>query len=151
MITFLPSRCFTTCAKVLDDQRLSQQIREAKYILDAVQEGEQVGQPAFDMWRPYPRSLAIYGKLLCDEWFIRFKSVRSEMVQFDQAINRETFDVDAQAPTWLGDRRLHLSHVRALVMKNADYYAAWLPVLKMPAEYCCVGCNYWWPSHAGVR
>ena len=163
MITFLPSKIFTVCAKALDDKRLVSQVGEARIILDAILRGEQVGQPAFDMWRRHPGHLAIYGRMMTSEHHIRFGSSRSEQNFFGQHIPQWfwnlpiTQDMAPKAwpthldPAWLGDRRLHLSHIRALFEKAPDVYAKWRPVREIPAEYCCVGCNYWWPTHAGIR
>ena len=170
MITFLPSKVFTVCAKALDDKRLVSQVGEARIILDAILRGEQIGQPAFDMWRCHIGYLAIYGKVMCDEHHLRFESPRSEARFFARHIPQwfwelpstiDGWELDktsaalvmgmADYPKWLGDRRLHLSHIRALFEKDPKAYAKWRPVRQMPAEYCCVGCNYWWPTHVGVK
>ena len=162
MITFLPSKIFTVSAKALDDKRLVSQVGEARIILDAILRGEQVGQPAFDMWRRHPGHLAIYGKIMCDEHHIRFSAPRSEQRFFGPNIPQwfwnlpsiegtapHPWDISLDPP-WLGDRRLHLSHIRALFEKAPDVYAKWRPVREIPPVYCCVGCNYWWPTHAGL-
>jgi len=153
VITFLPSRVFTVCAKALDDQRLLAQVGEARIILEAILDKKQIGQPAFDMWRPYPGHLAIYGKIMSDERHVRW-GTRTEaffvhhipdwfMIAGEHYSRRED-------PPWLGDQRLHLSHIRALYHKNPTVYAKWGDIVNRPATYCCVGCNYWWPTHAGV-
>ena len=153
MITFLPSRTFTVCAKALDDRRLLSQVGEARIILEAILEGKQQGQPAFDMWRPYPGHLAIYGKIMSDERHIRW-GTRTEgffvphmpdwfMIAGEHWSGR----VD---PPWLGDKRLHLSHIRALYEKDHTAYAKWKNIADYPYTACCVGCNYWWPTHVGV-
>ncbi len=162
MITFLPSKTFTVCAKALDDRRLLGQVGEAKIILMAILDGKQVGQPAFDMWRKHPGHLAIYGKIMSDErhlrfgtpidgffpshipaWFYALPSVERE--------HWETLPWDARRdPPWLGDLRLHRSHIRRLYEKDTTYYAKWRPILQTPYVACCVGCNYWWPTHVGI-
>lgn len=166
MITFLPSKVFTVSSKALDDKRLVAQVGEARIILDAILRGEQMGQPAFDMWRRYPGHLAIYGKVMADEHHIRFGAPRSEARFFAQHIPQWFWNIPAmqdwsfndrvtaaiqqgmrEAPWWLGDRRLHLSHIRALFEKAPDVYAKWRPIRDIKPEYCCVGCNYWWPTH----
>jgi hypothetical protein len=169
MITFLPSRTFTVCAKALDDQRLLAQVGEARIILEAILEGKQVGQPAFDMWRPYPGHLAIYGKIMSDERHVRW-GTRTETFfihhipqwfyglgrggESEVEIRQEDWNrwdpAKTKDPPWLGDQRLHLSHIRALYHKNPTIYAKWHDITTRPATYCCVGCNYWWPTHAGV-
>lgn len=165
MITFLPSRVFTLCAKSLDDKRLVAQVGEAAMILTAILNKAQVGQPAFDMWRPHPGYLAIYGKLMADEHHLRFRAPRSEArlfashipdwfwripitpdwstLDFASALNQGERD----RPWWLGDGRLHLSHIRALYHKDPEFYAKWRSVVDLRPQYCCVGCQYWWPTH----
>lgn len=160
MITFLPSRIFTVSAKALDEKRLVSQVGEAKAILTAVLAGEQVGQPAYDMWRSHPGHLAIYGKIVADEHHVRFGTPRSEQRFFAHHIpawfhcisasnpqedeHRWREDLD---PWWLGDRRLHLSHIRALFNKDRKYYSKWKRIGEYPFQPCCIGCNYWWPTH----
>lgn len=169
MITFLPTRCFTVCSKALDDKRLVAQVGEARIILDAITRGEQVGQPAFDMWRPYRGHLAIYGRVMASEHHIRFGAHRAEFNFFAQYIPHWFWEIPATSewvfrdritaainegcrlqPPWLGDRRLHLSHIRALYEKDPKTYAKWKDVREIPPTYCCVGCNVFWPTHAGI-
>lgn len=153
MITFLPSKNFTVCSKALDDARLVAQVGEARIILEAILAGSQIGQPAFDMWRPYPGHLAIYGLVMCGEHAIRF-SPRKERVLFIQHTPQwfyaeQIFDT-RRDPPWLGDKRLHLSHIRSLFNKDPTKYAKWHDIVNHPNVQCCIGCNYWWPTHAGV-
>lgn len=169
MITFLPTRVFTVCAKSLDDARLVSQVSEAKTILAAILDKRQVGQPAFDMWRKHPGHLAIYGKIMADEHHIRFGVPRSEQRFFvpqipdwfwrlsaiprdlEAPIQQVSIPWDSKRdPPWLGDRRLHLSHIRQLYRKDRTYYKRWATIDQYPFQPCCVGCDYWWPTHAGV-
>lgn len=171
MITFLPSRSFTASVKCLDPKRLLGQVIEAKLILEAIIAGKNVGHPAYDMWRPYPGHLAIYGQVASSERHIRFGTAMeasfathipawfyriptTSRMDADFALDDSTVAAVNEgartAPPWLGDKRLHLSHIRALYEKDHSYYSKWKPILKIPPEYCCVGCNYWWPTHKGL-
>lgn len=154
MITFLPSPTFTVCAKALDPVRLISQVHETAILLRAILAGDKVGQPAYDMWRPYPGHLAIYGAVMAGEFNIRFGTNHADRSLFlahlpDWFFNEQVFD-KKRDPAWLGDRRLHLSHIRRLFEKDPNYYAKWADIGKHPYVACCVGCNYWWPTHAGV-
>lgn len=168
MLTFLPSKIFTVSAKALDDERLLGQVGEARAILEAVLAGEKKGHPAFDMWREHPGHLAIYGKIMSDErnlrwgtrtelffvhhipsWFWKL-GVSGYTVGGTHPENRGLAEIawdPARDPWWLGDRRLHLSHIRALYEKDHDYYGRWKDVRNRPFTPCCVGCDYWWPTH----
>jgi len=160
MITWLPSRVFTISAKALDDRRLVAQVGEARMILEAILEGKHEGQPAVQMWRGHPGHLAIYGKIMADEHHIRFGTPRFEQRFFMRHIPPWFLCIQTQNPQsdeyrwredlnpwWLGDPRLHLSHIRALFEKDRFHYAKWSTIYEHPFQPCCIGCSYWWPDH----
>jgi len=73
MQTFLPYAEFERSAEVLDYRRLGKQRVETWQLIRAIN-GETRGwrnHPAAVMWRDHVPALALYGKVICEEWIRR--------------------------------------------------------------------------------
>ncbi len=114
MQTFLPYPDFQLSAQVLDYRRLGKQRSEALIIMN----GGWPNHPASKMWRGYEYQLAEYGKIVCIEWINRgYKD--NTLVKFEEA--QERFE-DTGMPSWMGNKRFHLSHQSNLIRKYPVYY-----------------------------
>ena len=147
MQTFLPYESFVESAKCLDRMRLGKQRVECKQILLALRKGPVTvteegikktpwyNHPATRMWRGYESALALYGRLMCEEWINRGynDSLRNF---FDKRAGKsvESF------PKWLGNDEFHNSHQSNLMRKNSQHYAqfGWSVPNHLP---------YMWPSN----
>jgi len=78
MQTFLPYAEFERSAEVLDYRRLGKQRVETWQLIRAIN-GETRGwrnHPAAVMWRDHVPALALYGKVICEEWIHQSNLVR---------------------------------------------------------------------------
>ena len=120
MQTFLPYPSFIKSAAILDDKRLGKQRVEALQIVNTILYGSRWrNHPAVKMWHGAPRTLCLYGWIICKEWKARgFKDTLQK--EFRKFI--DTLDDDI-GPSWLGNTDFHLSHRSNLIRKNPDFYA----------------------------
>lgn len=136
MQTFLPFKSFVKSAAVLDRARLGKQRVEAKQILQTLL-GESQGwrnHPAVRMWRGYPRLLALYGWVICDEW--RRRGYKDTLQPYFRH-HIDTLVDEVDVPFWLGLDRFHDAHKSKLVQKDPEHY---IPSLGRQPEL-----EYYWP------
>jgi Pyrimidine dimer DNA glycosylase len=129
MQTFLPYPSFRETAQVLDYKRLGKQRVEAWQVLKALR-GETKGwrnHPAVLMWAGYESALKEYGREMCIEWSARGYT--------DNMLERFNYDGRVILPSWLGERRLHLSHQSNLIRKNPEYYSDKFPNVSPDMPY----------------
>ncbi len=114
MQTFLPYSDFARCARVLDDKRLRNQVKECDQIREACvnPEGPWGQHPIVRMWRGH------------EDWLDFYKAC----CLCEGSRRREEWCTDAKPPLtsppiWLGDPRLHISHRANLVRKDPDHYS----------------------------
>lgn len=136
MQTFLPYKSFEESAACLDYKRLGKQRVEAYQILRCITAPHLHkgwgNHPAVRMWRRYEGALRLYGYTMCMEWVKRgYKD--GLMHTFDPNI------VKVSMPEWLGYEPFHLSHRKALLEKDYDFYRRydWQIVPEI---------DYFWPS-----
>lgn len=139
MQTFLPFDSFALSAQCLDNKRLGKQRVEAWQIFQALRNGTAwQNHPAVRMWRGHEQALLKYGRTICLVW--RAKGFKDTLLErFEAELKGETV-----YPPWWGNKRLHDSHKMRLFEKDPIFYA---PFSKVIAEPCCIGCNYYWPTH----
>ena len=158
MQTFMPYPSFSRSASVLDRQRLCKQRVESLQILDALKalrtgdiykldkNGKRrkrgwLTHSCTRMWRGYDWWLCRYNIAICEEWIKRgykdtcldktvviFRNLPSELI--------------VEAPYWLGNAELHLSHRSRLTQKDPSYYGELFPDADMQMEYV------WFPPRA---
>lgn len=128
MQTFLPYSSFEESARILDYRRLGKQRVEAWQILrslDGITKGWS-NHPAVRQWLGYEGALAEYGRVMCKEWINR--GYRDSML--------ERFpNLPIVIPPWLGDARLHISHMSNLVRKDPGYYRKYFPEIDETIPY----------------
>jgi Pyrimidine dimer DNA glycosylase len=146
MQTFLPYRDFARSAEVLDAPRLGKQRVETLQVLRALELGDYGwrNHPVVHMWRSRTPALVAYGLAVVRAWQARghADSTYELITEFAPEVEHLTqADLAARGllPTWLGDRRLHLSHRSALIRKDPAFYR---PVFgDVPDDL-----PYYWPS-----
>lgn len=150
MQTFLPFSDFEKSAESLDYRRLGKQRVECLQILKTLQKGiftckickkapiiEEMdycpfcrvfqticitpwyNHPAVKMWRNHESYLVIYGRIICKEWVNRgYKDTCYDKINafYDK------FKISVDRPVWLGNEKLHLSHMSNLIRKDAAFY-----------------------------
>lgn len=131
MQTFLPYRCFTLSAQVLDNKRLGKQRIEGVQILNCLL-GKTNGwqyHPAVQMWRGHENALREYINAVVKEWRSR---------GFKNNITRFIIRSKIIYPAWLGEPRFHQSHRSNLLRKDPDHYGqyGWNESSDLP---------YFWP------
>lgn len=122
MQTFLPHSSFSSCARVLDRQRLGKQRVEALQILRALA-GETQGwqnHPVTLMWRGHEGKLCDYGVAICREWLSRgYKDTL--LPEFEHRARRAPI-ASFQRPPWLTPEIT--SQYRALLLhKKPEHYS----------------------------
>lgn len=131
MQTFIPLYTFEDCAKSLDYRRLGKQRVECKQILNAMhrEKGGWINHPATKMWRGYEPALRQYMRAIILEWIARGYKNNMEIPK----------EEDYELPPWWGDERVHLSHRKALLEKDFEFYyehTGWEDIPEL---------NYYWP------
>lgn len=143
MQTFVPyGREFHLTAQALDDKRLGKQRVEGLQILNVIT-GRSSGwknHPAVKMWQGYPQALAIYTKMMCDEWVWNRGFQDTVKNTVDSIVDPKTY-VGLQFPSWLDDDRVMLSHRSNLIRKSAFHYAWRWPNVSPDLPY-------FWPTNA---
>ena len=117
MQTFLPSKSFKRCARVLDRQRCGKQRVEAWQIYQILigQSHAWKNHPIVKMWRGYEKALALYYNSFLEEWQRRgYRNIKLEPIPVRGRI---------KMPPWIGMRKLHSSHRAALLAKNNAHYS----------------------------
>lgn len=135
MQTFLPYADFKRSAEVLDYRRLGKQRVETWQLIRAIN-GETRGwrnHPAAVMWRDHVPALAVYGKVICEEW-IRRGYNDSMLPRFEEIISGCS-EEDLQMPAWLGTENFHESHRSNLLRKFPEYYRCHWPELQDDLPY----------------
>jgi hypothetical protein len=130
MQVFLPYKDFKKCVQVLDDKRLKNQRNECLVILKAI-----LGEidawkrhPAVRMWDWYEVDLVKYAREACDEMIARgIKTKHTDITPFLELLKKHGRETDTISPSWLGNEELHLSHRRALVYKDPEFYGPKFP------------------------
>lgn len=133
MQTFLPYADFKRSAQVLDYRRLGKQRVETWQLIRAIN-GETRGwrnHPAAVMWRDHVPALAVYGKVICEEW-IRRGYNDSMLPRFELIISGSE---DLQLPAWLGNENFHESHRSNLLRKFPEHYRMHWPELSDDLPY----------------
>lgn len=151
--TFLPFGAdYAAAAAVLDRQRLLKQRVETLQILNSlagVSKGWQ-NHPAVRQWRGHEAALLDYQRVVCDEVIRR--GYQDTCWEKSVAVVEQLAPADDQAPEWLTDERLAITHQASLYRKLPDHYAGFAHSAEIYRDYvCCDRCNYYWPSHLLVR
>lgn len=117
MQTFLPLPTFEESAAVLDNNRCSNQVYEAKAILLHLTEGwykRYARHPVMNMWRGYEPALATYMKVFKNECDKR---------KLNLGYDIDFFEIkNLVMPEWLGMPEFHECHRANLVRKKPDWY-----------------------------
>lgn len=128
MQTFLTDRSWAVTARQLDYRRLGKQRVECKQILAALgyvltSSGSLLPWPAKKgwashpctrMWAGYPEALAVYQKVMIEEWIRRGYNNTMFLYSGDP----EVFAL----PAWHDDERVYASHRSNLLRKNPEHY-----------------------------
>ena len=142
VVTFLVSENFIDTAKILDDRRLLKQRVEAKQIIDALLKGSDAKgwkhHPATLMWTGCVDALKLYYNMIVTECILRGKNNNMPLYEIDVA---------PKMPFWMGNKKVHYSHIARLLAKDFEYYSK---KLILPDEiYHKYG--YVWPSKFSVN
>jgi hypothetical protein len=144
MQTFLPYANFAESAQVLDYRRLGKQRVETWQLIRAIN-GLTRGwrnHPAAAMWRDNVPALAVYGKVICEEW-IRRGYNDSMLPRFEEIISG-CYEEELEMPAWLGTENFHESHRSNLLRKFPEHYRLYWPELSDDLPYV-------WPVDNLVR
>lgn len=118
MQTFLPSKNFKECAKILDYKRLGKQRVEAKQILNILlgrtTSTAWVNHPAVKMWKGYENTLKYYYNCILEEWI---KRGYNNTMCFEEVYNPIIY------PAWFNNDEVFSSHRSNLLRKNKEYYS----------------------------
>ena len=142
MQTFLPYAEFERSAQVLDYRRLGKQRVETWQLIRAIN-GETRGwrnHPAAVMWRDHVPALALYGKVICEEW-IRRGYNDSMLPRFELILSGHS--EGPELPSWLGNENFHVSHQSNLIRKFPEHYRMHWP--EVPEDL-----PYIWPGSKNV-
>jgi hypothetical protein len=137
-------------AKSLDNKRLGKQRVETYQILRALL-GETKGwtnHPATQMWKGHEFQLFVYQTAICAEWSRRgFKDTVMRSTQ--DLMNNHGIKPTYNAPDWVSNRSLAITHRANLYLKDPIYYAKFEDEAKVYSEYVCCPetCKYWWYTH----
>ena len=148
MQTFLPhGPDFAASAQALDQKRLNKQGVESYQILRTLAGVTQgwKNHPAVIMWRGHESTLFDYSKAIYNE--IRKRDYKADLlVKIEETYNSHFTTTDA--PAWLNDQRLSITHRGRLWVKNPEHYWLYEPQGQIYEQYvCCPKCLYFWPSH----
>jgi hypothetical protein len=139
MQTFLPYADFKRSAQSLDYRRLGKQRVETWQLIRAIN-GETRGwrnHPAAVMWRDHVPALAVYGKVICEEWIDR--GYNDSMLPRFELIISGCQEEELQMPSWLGNENFHKSHRSNLLRKFPEYYRSQWPELSDDLPYVWPG------------
>lgn len=115
MQTFLPYLNFEQSARCLDNVRRSNQVNEAKVIIDALTVGNGwVHHPAIKMWKGYLPALVIYHNTFLKVQMEHKTDEKRELIMPPDTVFY---------PWWLGWEAFHACHRSNLLMKNYDFYS----------------------------
>lgn len=117
MQTFVPSKDFSVCAKVLDNKRLNKQHLECFQIINVLEGRSDAwkNHPAVRMWKNNLRALKHYANCIKMECISRgFKS--EKIPYYDVDLDKMTL------PKWWGDDLVHISHQSNLMRKLPSHY-----------------------------
>lgn len=120
MQTFLPYADFVKSASVLDYRRLGKQRVEAWQILQCLQRLGSLrwaNHLAVRIWHGNEAALALYGRIICDEWIKRGYEDNMWAKFFGEDHNPE------HMPPWLGREDFHASHRSNLLRKDPEWYS----------------------------
>jgi hypothetical protein len=122
MQTFLPYANFAESARVLDNKRLGKQRVETLQILKALNDPQYGWQnhPATKMWRNRRGALLMYQEAICFEWVQR--GYKDTCLQKSRDLVIDIPVSEWNAPFWLGNYDLHLSHRSNLLRKLPEFY-----------------------------
>lgn len=127
MQTFLPYPSFEDSAAVLDLKRLGKQRVENLQIMKSLlMRRGWVNHPATKMWRSYEYALLLYQDAIVAEWQ-KHGYADTCMSQTLALFFKYREEGDADAPWWLGNEDLHISHQSNLIRKNPDHYGPLFP------------------------
>lgn len=137
MQTFLPFKDFAQSLRCLDQKRLNAQCKEAKQIIDIIENGKKAwsNHPAVNQWRGHLTCLKYYYNVAAVLWNKCKKKDGTPVKQ------RELLDVDLGEivfPRWLGHEPFHLSHRSNLMRKFPEHYSKFFK--------CKDDLSYYWPS-----
>lgn len=122
--TFLPYASFQKSAECLDNRRLGKQRVECDQIIKLLLDLPTIAgkrrtgwrnHTAVRMWRGYVPALMLYMNTCVNEWVKRGKNNNYQLWP-------ESETGSAVMPPWLGDERVHSSHRKVLLYKEADWY-----------------------------
>jgi hypothetical protein len=122
MQTFLPSKDFKECAKVLDKRRLNKQKVECYQILKTLHLGDKAkgwrNHPIIKAWRNHEETLIEYSLTIAQECLNRGMkdTLIPKITEFKQHFKNTTY------PNWLGDVAFHDTHKSNLMRKEPEYY-----------------------------
>lgn len=154
MQTFLPYDNFYESARVLDNQRLNAQIREALQIhstLTGASNGWR-NHPAVLQWEGHEAALIHYGTTCYTEWVRRFDAQQRKGKR-EHKSGKKLMTlcyalpsiINLKIPPWLGYAPYHRSHRAVLLGKNYVWYQqfGWseTPAVKVGESW-----PYFWPS-----
>ena len=133
MHVYIPLSDYVKSARVLSNKHLRSNLKDAHQIIH----GKMPNMPCSMMWMGSTKSLKIYFNTMLSEL-----KVRGHKHMFD------VFNVGgvAQMPLWLGDPKVHVSHIVNLLRQDFPHYGNFfeVPQLDYPA-------GHYWPTANGVK
>jgi hypothetical protein len=141
MQTFLPYPDFMMSLNCLDQKRLNAQCKEAKQIIDIIENNKKAwsNHPAVNQWRGYVNALKLYYNNAAMLWNKCKKKDGTPVKQ------RDTLPIRGGIvfPKWLGYSMFHLSHRSNLMRKKPEHYSKFFD--------CEDNLPYYWPSKEGWK
>jgi len=139
MQTFLPYSDFNKSARLLDSKRLGKQRVENLQIAKALIDPDYGWQnhPAVKMCRGHLNTFMTYQESVCRAWTDR--NYKDTCLDKTRLILANFTDGADDAPAWLGDERVHLSHRSNLLRKDPEFYSTTSEATLSP------DIEYYWP------
>lgn len=153
MITFLPFPDFAKSAEVLDSNRLIKQIAEAKWMIDALESGDNTSRtfkhPACQMWIGHESALKAYFNACLGEALEnrKFKIKAYDYYRWDIHEYHE-FDIKSglyDYPWWFKDERFHKAMRSRLIAKYSIHYLNHPLMKDYQGDKGYNGGQYWYP------
>ena len=133
MHVYIPLSDYVKSARVLSNKHLRSNLKDAHQIIH----GKMPNMPCSVMWMGSTRSLKIY-----------FNTLLSELKKRGGKHMFASFNVCgiAQVPLWIGDAKVHVSHIVNLLRQDFPHYGGYfsIPQLDYPS-------GHYWPTANGAK
>ena len=147
MQTFLPYSNFKKTFNTLDYRRLGKQRVEAYQILNILLDRTNTkgwrNHPIVRMWEGYEPALQLYHNMCIDEWIKQ---------GYNNNMKHEVITEPIIYPDWLGNEKLHSSHLANLIRNDYGYYSQfnWKEYSELPYVWLDTDKQQYYEQHIGT-